>query len=77
MPEAQLEMSQLLADADERARAIRDLHLGRVQAFFDGLSDEHKATLSRYMTEHEYDTCLALSVAACDWGRSHLNGAKH
>ena len=76
MNEDQLAFAQLLAEADERARAIRDLHLGRVQQLFDALSEEQKAVLGRYMTEHEYDTCLALSVAACDWHRSHLNGAR-
>jgi len=67
----QMAFSQLLAEADDRARATRDLHLGRVQEFFDGLCDVQKACLGRYMSEHEYDTCLALSVAANDWLRTN------
>lgn len=72
----QLAFSQLLAEADDRARAIRDLHLGRVQQLFDELSDEQKRLLGQFMTEHEYDTCLALSVAACDHYRSQRNGVR-
>ena len=76
MSDGQLEMSHMLAEADERARAIKDLHLGRVQEFFDTLPIEKKRTLSQYMTEHEYDTCLALSMAAGDWYRGQLNGGR-
>ena len=65
----QLAFSQLLAEADERANARRDLHRGRVQTWFDSLPEEKKVLLSRFMTEHEWDTCSALSVAACDHGR--------
>ena len=68
--EAQLAMTQLLKDADERARTIRDLHYGRVQALFDELPPESKKLLGLYMMEHEWDTCAALSVAACDWHRT-------
>ncbi len=70
----QLAFSHLLAEADERARAIRDRHLGRVQQFFDALSEEQKYMLARYMAEHEYDTLLALSVACGDWFREHSSG---
>ena len=70
MLDEQLAFNALLADADERARKIRDDHLGRVQQFFDDLSEPNKLRLAHYMTEAEYDTCLALSVAACDWFRA-------
>lgn len=62
----QLAFTSLLAEADECARAIRDLHRGRVQEWFDALPQEVKAELGRFMTEAEWDTCAALSVAACD-----------
>ena len=68
----QLAFAQLLADADERARAIRDLHRGRVQEWFDSLPEQHKVILARYMIEREWDTCAALSVAACDWSRAQV-----
>jgi hypothetical protein len=73
----QLCFASLLAEAEQRARATRDLHRGRVQTWFDALSEEHKRSLGEYMTEHEWDTCAALSVAACDWQRSRMNGARH
>lgn len=65
----QFAFTTLLAEADARAREIRDRHLGRVQEFFDALAEDEKLTLASYMTEAEYDTCLALSVAAGDWLR--------
>jgi hypothetical protein len=74
MVDDQLGFASLLEEADARARAIRDEHLGRVQEFFDQLAEPEKLKLARYMTEAEYDTCLALSVAACDWFRAKETG---
>jgi hypothetical protein len=73
----QLAMTQLLEEADERARAIRDQHRGRVQRWFDSLPEAHKAALGRYMSEAEWDTCASLSVAACDWHHSRRRSAGH
>jgi len=72
MSEAQLAMTQLLEDADTHARAIRDLHRGRVQEWFDALPNSAKSKLGAFMMEAEWDTCSSLSVAACDWHRSTL-----
>ena len=75
MNDEQLIFERILAEAEERAREIRDQHRGRVQKLFDGLTPEQKRLLSEYMTEHEWDTCASLSIAACDWARSgHVNG---
>ena len=74
---SQLAFSHLLAEADERARATRDLHRGRVQAFFDALSPEQKSLLGEWMVSAEWDTCASLSVAACDWKHSQLNGVRN
>lgn len=62
----QLAMAALLDDADRRADERRDLHRGRVQAWFDSLPDEHKRVLGAWMISDEWDTCSALSIAACD-----------
>lgn len=63
----QLALASLLADADRRADERRDLHRGRVQAWFDSLPDTHKRQLGDWMMQHEWDTCSALSIAACDF----------
>jgi hypothetical protein len=70
----QLAFTSLLAEADERANRVRDLHRGRVQEWFDALPYDAKATLGHFMTEAEWDTCCALSVAACDHHRSQRHG---
>jgi hypothetical protein len=75
--EDQLAMTQLLAEADEWAREVRDRHRGRVQRWFDSLPDAHKSALGRYMTEAEWDTCASLSVAACDWHHSQTKRVAH
>ncbi len=62
----QLALASLLADADRRAEERRDLHRGRVQAWFDSLPDKHKRELGEWMINDEWDTCSSLSVAACD-----------
>jgi len=72
--EDQLAFAHLLKEADERAIAARDLQRGRVQEFFDALSERQKKLLGQWMTETEWDTCMSLSVAACDFHRSTLNG---
>ncbi|MGE3702257.1 MAG: hypothetical protein AB7G08_26300 [Hyphomicrobiaceae bacterium] len=66
MSRDQLAFTGLLAEADERASAMRDTHRGRVQAFFDELDAMRKKQLAEWMMEAEWDTCVALSVAACD-----------
>jgi hypothetical protein len=72
----QLAFTNLLAEADDRACAIRDLHRGRVQALFDELDPIHKDLLAEWMVMHEWDTCAALSVAACDHYRGRCNGVR-
>lgn len=62
----QLALASLLADADRRADERRDLHRGRVQDWFDSLPDAHKQQLGEWMIVQEWDTCSALSIAACD-----------
>jgi hypothetical protein len=49
MDHAQLAMTQLLHDADERARQIRDHYRGRVHEWFEGLTIEQKQKLGRFM----------------------------
>ena len=73
MDDAQLAMTQLLHDADERARAIRDHYRGRVHEWFEGLTLEQKQKLGAFMSEAEWDTCASLSVCACDFYRSQLH----
>ncbi len=51
----QLALASLLADADRRADERRDLHRGRVQAWFDSLPEGHKRELGEWMTNHEWD----------------------
>jgi hypothetical protein len=71
----QLAFAALLADADAKARAARDRHRARVQAWFDELPVRDKQQLAEWMSLFEWDTCAALSAAAGDWQRSHvLNG---
>jgi hypothetical protein len=62
----QLALASLLIEADRCADERRDLHRGRVQAWFDKLPEDHKRQLGDWMISHEWDTCSALSVAACD-----------
>lgn len=72
----QLALASLLADADQRDDERRDLHRGRVQAWYDSLPAEHKRQLGEWMLSNEWDTCSSLSVAACDDHISrHRNGA--
>lgn len=62
----QLAMAALLDDADRRADERRDLHRGRVQGWFDSLPETLKRELGGWMISDEWDTCSALSIAACD-----------
>ena len=62
----QLALASLLADADRRAEERRDLHRGRVPAWYDSLPEAHKRQLGEWMTSEEWDTCSSLSIAACD-----------
>lgn len=75
--ESQLAMTQLLLEADDRAREARDRHRGRVHAWFDTLSEDQKRLLAAYMTEAEWDTCASLSVSACDYHRSQSKERGH
>ena len=70
----QLALASLLVDADQRAEERRDLHRGRVQAWYDGLSETHKQQLGEWMIDHEWDTCSSLSIAACD---DYLSWRRH
>jgi hypothetical protein len=62
----QLALASLLVDADRRGNERRDLHRGRVQAWFDSLPDVHRRQLGEWMISQEWDTCSSLSIAACD-----------
>lgn len=62
----QLALASLLADADQRAHERRDLHRGRVQVWYNTLPEDHKRQLGEWMISDEWDTCSALSIAACD-----------
>ena len=70
MTGTQLAMTQLLEEADRQARELRDRHRGRVHDWFDSLPIEHKRALGRLMSEAEWDTCMSLSVSACDFHHS-------
>ena len=73
----QLSFESLLSEADERANRARDQHRGRVQTLFDELDPVHQAQLAEWMTNFEWDTCAALSVAACDHYRSQARVTLH
>jgi hypothetical protein len=71
----QLALASLLADADQRAQERRDLHRGRVQAWYDTLPTDHKRQLGEWMIRDEWDTCCSLSIAACDdYFATHYHG---
>jgi hypothetical protein len=71
MDDAQLAMTHLLREADELALEVRYQHLGRINAWFDGLTIEQKRQLGSFMSEAEWETCASLSVCACDFHRSN------
>ena len=66
----QLAFEQILEEAEETERAARDAHRTNVQAWFDALTVQQKYELGAWMHGREWDTCQALSAAACDWHRS-------
>jgi hypothetical protein len=65
----QLAFSRILAEVDEQARAALDLHCSRVQTWFDELPASDKDQFAEWMATFEWDTHVALSVAAGDWHR--------
>lgn len=71
----QFAFEQMLEEAEETERAALDAHRTNVQAWFDALTAQQKAELGAWMHGREWDTCQALSVAACDWHRSTLPAA--
>ncbi len=66
----QLAFQQMLEEAEEMERAALDAHRTSVQAWFDALTLQQKYELGAWMHGREWDTCQALSAAACDWHRS-------
>lgn len=73
MQDAQLQMTQLLDEADACARELRDRHRARVHIWFESLTLPQKQQLGTFMSEAEWDTCASLSVCACDFYRSSLS----
>ena len=77
---AQLAFSRILeeaAEADERRRRdALDHHRERVQTFFDALPLSDKQRLAEWFSSFEYDTCVALAVAAGDYRASHVANGK-
>ena len=69
-PIEQLAFEQILEEAEQTERAALDAHRTNVQAWFDALSAQQKYELGAWMHSREWDTCQALSVAACSWHRS-------
>ncbi len=72
----QLAFSKILADADEQRRAALDRHRDRVQTWFDELPESNKDQLAEWMTQFEWDTCVALSAAAGDHRCSRVMNGK-
>lgn len=72
----QFTFSDIMEEMEAAERERLDAHRTKVQAFFDGLSPEQKRQLGEWLHGHEWQTCQALSTAACDWYRSRLNGAR-
>jgi hypothetical protein len=64
----QLAFARVMHEADEAHRLMRDHHRAKVQAWFDRLPIDQKDELGFWMHDGpEWDTCAALSAAACDW----------
>ena len=68
----QLAFGDLIEEMEAAERAALDAHRAHVQAWFDGLSLAHKQQLGAWMHGPEWQTCQALSAAACDFYRSQL-----
>lgn len=66
----QFAFSDIMEEMEAAERRKLDAHRARVQAFFDGLSPEQKRQLGEWMHGPEWQTCQALSAAACDFFRS-------
>ena len=68
----QLAFSRFLADGEEARRRALDRHRERVQAWFDELPVGDRQQLVDWFATFEWDTCVALSAAAGDYGASHI-----
>ena len=66
----QFTFRDIIDEMDAIERDKLDAHRTRVQAFFDALSSEQKCQLGEWMHGPEWQTCQALSAAACDFHRS-------
>jgi hypothetical protein len=85
MSHDQFAFPDMLEEMDAAERAKLDAHRTKVQAWFDALAPEQKRQLGEWMYGPEWQTCQALSAAACDFYRSqprHLqvggaNGTTH
>ena len=66
----QFTFRDMMEEMEAAERAKLDAHRTKVQAFFDGLSAEQKSQLGEWMHGPEWQTCQALSAAACDFFRS-------
>ena len=71
----QFAFEQMLEEAEETERAARDAHRTNVQTWFDALTTQQKDELGDWMNSREWNTCQALSAAACDWHHSTLPAA--
>ena len=64
----QLAFSQVMQEAEDAHRLMRDHHRANVQAWFDRLPPDLKDELGFWMHDGpEWDTHAALAAAACDW----------
>jgi hypothetical protein len=72
----QFTFSDIMEELEAAERGRLDAHRTKVQAFFDGLSPEQKCQLGEWMHGPEWQTCQALSAAACDFHRSQAGQAR-
>lgn len=63
----QFAFTDLFEEMEAAEREKLDVHRAKVQAWFDALAPEQQQQLGEWMHGQEWQTCQALSVAACDW----------
>lgn len=72
----QLVFARILAEAEEQRHVALCHHRQLVQTWFDELPENHKRQLSEMLVTFEWDTHVALAVAAGDWRNTKHNGGK-